>query len=75
MIRNRLARASWLGLVLAITSGGPLGMVAGCGPLGGDSVATVKDPPPLPPEETTEALMKQQGKASSRPAARPLQRR
>ena len=60
---GRLARA--VALAAAV---GAVAPVTGCGPAtGGGSAPMVKDPPPLPPEETTEALIQQ--KAKSRPAA------
>jgi hypothetical protein len=45
---------------------------AGCGPGPGGGAPMVKDPPPLAPEETTEAFLKSKTKA--KPAARPQRR-
>jgi hypothetical protein len=75
MIHARPVRAAWLASALLLASG-PLAMVGGCGPAaGGGPGTTVKDPPPLPKEETTEELMRQKAKTGPRPPARPSQRR
>lgn len=43
-----------------------IGVKAGCGDSAGGSAPMVKDPPPLAPEETTEALFKSKAKARAR---------
>jgi hypothetical protein len=68
MKSNHASRKAWLRLasvllLVAISLASP----AGCGPAGsGGDNPTVKDPPPLPREETTEEFMKQQAQAKAK---------
>jgi hypothetical protein len=68
MKTNHASRKAWLRLAFVLLLvATPLASPAGCGPAGsGGDNPTVKDPPPLPPEETTEAFMKQQAQAKAR---------
>jgi hypothetical protein len=64
-IRSRRLRAAWkvwsiAVLVVLVT------LESGCGQGPSAAVATVKDPPPLAAEETTEALIKSMPKAKGR---------
>jgi hypothetical protein len=57
----RVVRAVWsAAIVLAV-----VGLKSGCGSDPGGAAPTVKDPPPLAPDQTTEALIK--SKAGSAP--------
>jgi hypothetical protein len=48
-----------------------IGTMSGCDAGGGTTPRTVQDPPPLPPEETTEALIKQQAKERAKARTAP----
>jgi hypothetical protein len=63
----RMARA--IAVVVAL-----VGLKAGCGPGSSGGAPMVQDPPPLAPEETTEALLKSKTKTKAKPAARPQRR-
>jgi hypothetical protein len=70
-IRSRPPRIAGMARAIAVVVA-LVGLKAGCGPGPGGAAPMVKDPAPLAPEETTEALIKSKTKA--KPVARPQRR-
>jgi hypothetical protein len=75
MIFVRRFSAAWLALMLVVVAG-PVASLPGCGPAptAGANV-TVQDPPAMPEEETTEALLKNEAKSRVKSGAKGRVRR